>query len=105
LNGLPLLPWKTGAPNLPGDYNYDGIVDASDYTVWRDSMGHSIAKGNGADGNGNGLIDSGDYEVWRLYFGQTSAGSASSAAVPEPATWLLLLCGLVGLSWAKRHGY
>ncbi|HEY4235392.1 MAG TPA: glycosyl hydrolase [Lacipirellulaceae bacterium] len=101
LNGLPLMPWKTGAPNLPGDYNYDGVVDASDYNFWRDSMGQSVAKGNGADGNGNGLIDSGDYDVWRLYFGQTSAGGASSAAVPEPAAWLLAISGFAGLAWIR----
>ena len=98
MNGLPLLPWKTGAPNLPGDYNYDGIVDASDYTVWRDTMGQSVAKGNGADGNGNGLVDAGDYDVWRLYFGQTTSGSASSAPVPEPAgvaASSVRSCGLV----------
>jgi mannan endo-1,4-beta-mannosidase len=101
LNGLPLLPWKTGAPNLPGDYNYDGVVDASDYTVWRDSMGQSVAKGNGADGNGNGLVDSSDYDVWRLYFGQTSGGSASSVAVPEPAAWLLAACGCLAIAFFK----
>ena len=24
---------------LPGDYNQDGIVNAADYTVWRDNLG------------------------------------------------------------------
>ena len=28
---------------LPGDYNADGIVDAADYTVWRDNLGRDSA--------------------------------------------------------------
>src|SRR4029077_666443 len=27
---------------LPGDFNNDGIVDAADYTVWRDHLGSSF---------------------------------------------------------------
>jgi mannan endo-1,4-beta-mannosidase len=101
LNKLPLLPWANTAPVLPGDYNHDGIVDAADYTMWRDSIGQTVTKGNGADGNGNGLVDSGDYDVWRLYFGQSSGGSAASAAVPEPAACFLAFCGFLGLAMAK----
>ena len=50
------------APVLPGDYNHNGIVDAADYVVWRDTLGQS-GTGLAADGNGNHQIDSGDYDV------------------------------------------
>ncbi len=67
------------AAGLTGDYNHDGKVDARDYVVWRDT---GI---NGAQG----------YTDWRANFGASAgAGSGSSlatpAAVPEPASILLL---------------
>ena len=30
-------------PSLAGDYNGDGVVDAADYTVWRDTFGQTGA--------------------------------------------------------------
>ena len=92
LNELPILPWSNLAPALPGDYNHDHVVDAADYTVWRDSFGQT-GSGLAADGNGNGQIDAGDYDVWRLYFGQTGAGA--TGAVPEPGSVLLISLALV----------
>ena len=29
---------------LPGDFNGDGVVDAADYTVWRDNVGESVIR-------------------------------------------------------------
>jgi hypothetical protein len=89
-----------------GDYNRDGVVDVADYTVWRDNYG---AMGNDAwglgDGDGDGDTDGADYLVWQRQFGMQLAGlapsPASSLAVPEPASFgLLLLAGL--LSRARR---
>jgi T5SS/PEP-CTERM-associated repeat protein len=67
---------------LPGDYNFDGKVDAADYVVWRKNP----------DGFGG---DSG-YDTWRTNFGRMagsgSAGASPSlASVPEPASILMLL--------------
>ncbi|MEN1680921.1 MAG: choice-of-anchor Q domain-containing protein, partial [Planctomycetota bacterium] len=40
-------------PELPGDYNNDLVVNAADFTVWRDSLGASgMNPFSGADGNG-----------------------------------------------------
>jgi hypothetical protein len=61
-----------GPPALLGDYNRSGLVDAADYTVWRDALGQNgLTPFSGADGNGNGAIDAGDYAVWKTHFGQT----------------------------------
>jgi len=81
---------------IPGDYNQNGVVDAADYTVWRKTLGQSVAElGTGADGNGNGAIEANDYTVWRANFGDTVAGSGSlSSSVPEPSGILLALVGL-----------
>jgi hypothetical protein len=88
-----------------GDYNGNGVVDAADYTTWRDTVGLSAAApGDGADGDLSGMIDQGDYEFWIEVFGEVTntvdlpQGSATArdlpsgdATVPEPATlWLLL---------------
>lgn len=77
---------------ISGDYNLDGIVNTADYVVWRNSQnlaGNALA----ADGNHNNLVDAGDLNVWRANFGRTAATSAlaTSSAVPEPTTCLLLL--------------
>jgi hypothetical protein len=83
-------------PAVAGDYNGNGIVDAADYTIWRDTLGQSVAAGSAADGDGSGTIDDGDYTIWKNRFGLTSGGgSASSRAVPEPNSAVLLLIGLV----------
>jgi hypothetical protein len=77
----------------PGDYNDDGTVDASDYVVWRNTLGQTVsnygqsnaALGTGADGDGDGVITAADYDVWRERFGETASGASLPAAgVPEP---------------------
>jgi hypothetical protein len=69
------------SPSLSGDFNGDGVVDASDYVVWRKGMGT--------------LYTQNDYHVWRANFGRTGAGALSSQAeIPEPSSILLLLVAL-----------
>lgn len=79
---------------LPGDYNGDGVVDASDYTVWRDSLGQT-GSGLAADGDGNGTVDALDYAVWRTNFGGGGSGAVSPASVPEPMTFFIAACTLL----------
>jgi T5SS/PEP-CTERM-associated repeat protein len=78
---------------ITGDYSGNGIVDAADYTVWRNTLG-SVGNDLAADGNGDGSIDAGDYQIWKVHFGQTAIGglgAITNAAVPEPATLLLTI--------------
>jgi hypothetical protein len=63
--------WGTNE-SVVGDYNSDGVVDAADFTVWRDNQGSATIPGTGADGNGDGLVDQQDYDVWRSQFGNES---------------------------------
>jgi GH25 family lysozyme M1 (1,4-beta-N-acetylmuramidase) len=70
-----------GEPPLVGDYNDDGVVDAADYTVWRDTWTRFNTTDMRADGNNNGVIDTGDRDVWAANFGATSN---AAVAVPEP---------------------
>ena len=74
-------------PDNPGDYNRNGVVDASDYVVWRDTLGLGqfvLNPYDGADGNGDGAIGLADYHVWKQNFGNTIPASSSGILVPEP---------------------
>lgn len=73
---------------IPGDYNFDGAVDAADYVVWRKT---DI---NGQQG----------YETWRANFGATSGAGSGAAlglppypAVPEPVAWIMSLMGVAAV--------
>ncbi|MEX2167898.1 MAG: SBBP repeat-containing protein [Pirellulales bacterium] len=87
--------------SLPGDYNTSGFADAADYVVWRDNVGSSVSLPNDSTAG----VGQDDYDRWRNHFGQT-AGSGSrtsaNAAVPEQATWLLLLAA-VPMMWSCRR--
>jgi hypothetical protein len=78
---------------LFGDYNHNGIVDAADYTVWRDSLGSTVKLD--ADGNVNHMIDASDYDVWKANFGTSGSGAGDLASVPEPASIVLFLPGML----------
>src|SRR5262249_54914134 len=67
-------------PNpLPGDYNFDGVVDAADYTVWADTKGSTTDLR--ADGTASGVVDQADYDFWKAHFGMTSGAAAAVEAV------------------------
>lgn len=86
---------------LAGDFNADGIVDAADYTLWRNTFGSTTNLA--ADADGDGIVGMEDYDLWKSNFGQSIAGIVTSpAAVPEPATVLIGLVGIVGFS-LRRH--
>jgi arylsulfatase A-like enzyme len=66
---------------LGGDFNHDGKVDSADYVVWRKT-------GTGGEQG---------YQAWRANFGNSVAGLNQSipdgglaAAIPEPATWIMI---------------
>jgi hypothetical protein len=99
------------SPDVSGDYNYDHVVNAVDYTVWRNTLGQSVAAGSGADGSGpggtpNGVVESFDYDFWKGRFGAPSGsgGGASLANAPEPTSLLLVGAALsIALCLRRRR--
>ena len=119
LGSAPTLPggmiWDIdiGATNVvlsvvaTGDYSGNGIVDAADYSVWRNMLGATGA-GLAADGNGDEVVNAADYDFWRSRFGNVIAGSANTATagVPEPGTTEIgLIAAFLALLSMRRSNW
>jgi hypothetical protein len=92
---------------LVGDYNGDGTVNLADYTVWRDNLGSdaSVLAEGSRDLASTGVIGPADYQAWKGNFGNSLGGLTAgleSSNVPEPTTYLVLVCGLAG-AWFVRQ--
>jgi pectate lyase len=86
---------------LAGDYNGDGMVDAADYTVWRDALGSSELMN---ETESPGIVDQADYDAWKANFGATAEGAGGLNAVPEPGTVGLLTLAMFALMAMKPRG-
>jgi hypothetical protein len=106
-NTLGAANYPLNLTQLPWDYNHDGVVDAADYTVWRDTLGSTTDLR--ADGNGSGKIEAEDFDFWRGRYGYTvggaGAGGVSSVSVPEPATVVLAFAGMIAIAATRRRGF
>jgi hypothetical protein len=78
----------SAAPELDGDYNEDGVVNAADYVAWR--------KSPNAFGGDPG------YNAFRENFGELVAGSGGGA-VPEPASLILAIVAAIGMFSLTRQ--
>jgi hypothetical protein len=93
---------------LFGDFNADGIVDAADYTVWRDTSGQTVAAFAGADANGDMHVDAKDYALWKANFGVAAPqtvlglGLAGATGLPEPGTGVMLCVAIVLMACGRR---
>jgi hypothetical protein len=83
---------------LPGDFNDDGVVNAADYTVWRDNLGAAVAMPN--EVSSNGRVSQEDYDTWRAAYG-SSAESTQAVATPEPGALSILVLAIVAMSFTR----
>ena len=86
---------RTQAISIPGDYNFDGVVSAADYIMWR-------KRGGTQD----------EYNAWRANFGNEFSSNASATNtigavdnVPEPGTMLLLNMAVFGAWTVTKQRY
>jgi hypothetical protein len=84
---------------LLGDFNEDGKVDTADYIKWRKSGSTSLP-------NDDGVATAAErYNLWMANYGQMAPGGGSLAAVPEPASMVLLVAAaIVGSFIRTRRG-
>lgn len=88
----------------PGDYNQDGSVDATDYTLWKNSFG-TAGEDLLADGNNDGIVNLADYAIWRdhLSIAEATGGNHHLHPVPEPTAVGMLTLGAVFLAAAAAR--
>lgn len=88
------------------DFNNNGIVDSGDYLIWQRSQGVFQGADHGdGDADGDGDVDDADLTIWQSTYGTSPLGPSSApltAAVPEPAAWLLA-ASAAGISLAVRR--
>jgi hypothetical protein len=86
---------------LPGDYNEDDVVDAADYTVWRDNLGQPAGTlPNDADG---GVIGPLQYQTWVTHYGENNL--STSSIIPEPTAASVALAALASLLTCSKSTY
>lgn len=87
---------------LTGDYNRDGLVDAADYTAWRDAEGDTYgALANDPTGESIGPAQE---AIWRGNYGSTVGTASLSLAAPEPTTAGMTLMGLLTFGYRRHRG-
>jgi hypothetical protein len=74
---------SVAAAGLPGDFNFDGAVNAADYVMWRKGLAGPPT----------------NYDLWVSNFGRTNQCGSMAAcgwAVPEPAAWFVVAALILG---------
>jgi hypothetical protein len=74
--------------DLPGDFNRSGVVDAADYTVWRNGLA-------------TGAYIPSQYGLWKSNFGRR-LGSGAASGVPEPSPFVIVFAAMAILALARR---
>ncbi|TWT93422.1 hypothetical protein Pla108_39160 [Botrimarina colliarenosi] len=88
-------------PVEPADFNGDGLVNAAEYTIWRDTFA-SITDLR-ADANGDNFVNLLDYDLWSGGYGYTAP---TATTVPEPSSCFLLpmlFLGAAGITTKERR--
>lgn len=101
-NGMDVAFSEPVVEALLGDYNENDILDAADYTVWRDAFEVGGTIPNDPTG---GVATQEDYDFWKANFGDMlGPGAGAVDAVPEPTAIGLLSVALAIAAGARRRG-
>lgn len=97
-----------------GDYNNNSLIDAADYSVWRDHLGGDMLANESVS---YGIVDLEDYDEWKAHFGadyrvttiidnvrfsNTPPETLFGASVPEPSSALLAIGAAIAAGISRR---
>jgi len=90
---------------VPGDANFDGRVDLTDFSILKTNFASGKFRDQG-DFNSDGKVDLSDFSLLKDNFGiSPNLGGSVMQAVPEPGTLLLcLLGGSILVVWRWSFG-
>ena len=74
---------------LLGDFDVDGDVDGFDFLTWQ-------------RGESPNPLSQSDLADWEMNYGMVAPLVAASTAVPEPATCVVLLCGMMAMLFRRE---
>lgn len=105
IDGMARFTLRKFVEGFSGDYDGNFFTDGGDLDLWRELYG---TQNFATDGNANGLSDGGDYLKWQQNFGrggEVPFGNprAAIAAVPEPASMVLLVMGMTAIGCSRRQ--
>jgi hypothetical protein len=99
-----------------GDANLDGLVNDDDITIVNATYAPGFPQPHWAlgDFDYNGFVDDDDVTLLGAFYDpgatalidplpESRANASTVAAVPEPSTWLLLVCGVLAVSIVARR--
>ena len=89
-------------PYLAGDTNLDGVVNANDLNEIGLNWQQAASNWSQGDLNADGVVNATDLNVIGLNWQSSIAAAAQTAAVPEPASWVLLLPVLVAFGVLRK---
>ncbi len=92
----PMLTIEYELSHCDADFDGDGDVDADDLDDWKTALGN----GNGGDADGDNDTDGADFLKWQRQF--TGPEGLQTARVPEPASPVLALVGVILVAACRR---
>jgi hypothetical protein len=101
LSRPPTFDLMVATPAEDADFNNDGIVDGKDFLAWQRGFGGPGGLPQG-DADGNGQVNAADLTIWKVQFG-TSPATAAAAAIPEPASAIMLAVAAFGIPLLRRN--
>ncbi len=91
-------------PSSNTDFDSDGDTDGADFILWQRGYDPSCTTCTLSDGDSDGDndVDEVDLANWEANYGTVASPiTAASTAVPEPATWFVLLFGVMAMLFRR----